>query len=137
MLGLAMQLIEDALNQPAVLEIPTVDGPDDADPPPPELIERAYRESPPTMRRFLSYLTDNANRRVPNDEVAQSIGLTRPQLAGMLGAFGRRWANRYFNADWMVDEANGQWKWQYRMPEEAADIIRGAQSGEEQDAPIT
>ena len=27
-------------------------------------------------------------------EFAGSIGLTRPQMAGMLGAFGRRWANR-------------------------------------------
>lgn len=137
-LEFAMKLIEDALGQPAVLDTPSGDV-QAGEPAGPELVERAYRESPPAMKRFLDYLTDHSGRHVPNDEVAQETAITRPQLAGVLGAFGRRWANRYqkrnskwfFDAEWMADSGNGDWKWHYRMPEEAAQIIRRARSGDE------
>jgi hypothetical protein len=87
------------------------------------------------MKRFLDYLTDRVGRQIPNDEIAEAIGVTRPQLAGVLGAFGRRWANRYqqrnakwfFDADWMADPETGDSKWHYRMPEESAEVIRSAQ----------
>jgi hypothetical protein len=125
----AMQLIAEAMSQPTELqEPPTQPG----EPATPDLIRRAYEESPPAMKRFLDYLTEHAGRYVPNDEVADAVGVSRQQLAGVLGAFGRRWANRYqqrhakwfFDAEWMADATNGDWKWHYRMPTDAVGLIR-------------
>lgn len=136
----AMQLIADALAQPVDLQVPPVPA---GHPASPELIERAYRESPPAMKRFLDYLTAHAGRQIPNHEVADGIGVSRPQLAGVLGAFGRRWANRYqqrnsrwfFDAEWIAGTADGDWKWHYRMPAEAAEIIKRAATGGESNSP--
>ena len=110
-LDFAMKLVMDAIAQPIVFDVPAELPAVNPTPASPALIKRAYDESPPAMKRFLEYLTDQADRPIPNDEVAEGIGLSRPQLTGMLGAFGRRWANRYqmrnakwfFDAEWAVD----------------------------------
>jgi hypothetical protein len=132
----AMQLMMDALAQPVDLGASSGEAYIPTDPTSPELIARAYRESPPAMKRFLDFLADRADVRIPNDHVAEGIGVSRPQLAGVLGAFGRRWANRYqkrnskwfFDAEWTTDDSSGDWKWHYRMPAEAAQVIRSARS---------
>jgi len=100
------------------------------------LVRRAFSESADAMRRFLSYLADNPSRLIPNHEIAESLGVSRPQLAGMLGAFGRRWANRYaqadgkwfFDAQWRIELGTEEWKWHYGVTDEVAGIIRSVES---------
>lgn len=60
-------------------------------------IRRAYRESGDNMRKILRFLAHHAGREVDADEVAAAIGARFGwnSVAGMLGAFGRRSANRY------------------------------------------
>lgn len=121
-------------------------GPKDAEPEPPAaaqseaevdamdhfLVARAYRESPDSMKAFLDYLVDRPGQKVSSRTVGDAIRKTWNQVAGMLGAFGRRWRNRYkqtggwfFDAKWNFEENHMD----YRMPEEAAAIIREARSG--------
>lgn len=66
------------------------------------IVQKCYRESPPAMRYLLEHLARNAGKEVTSEELADAIGeakdekgYTREQLAGVLGAFGRRWKNRY------------------------------------------
>lgn len=133
-LDFAVQLVHQALQQPAVFDTLGEEMTPASEPAPLSLVERAYRESPPAMVKFLDYLARRPERFVSNDELAAAVGIRRPQLAGVLGAFGRRWANRYqqrsakwfFDAQWMEDRESGTWKWHYRMPSGAAEIIRSA-----------
>jgi hypothetical protein len=134
----AMKLFDEALAQPLVFEHGPEEPLDATLPADPDVVEKAYSESPPAMKRFLLYLSEHADRHVPNDEIASAIGVTRPQLAGVLGAFGRRWANRYqqrnrnwfFDARWIQEANSGDWKWHYRMPKDAAQVILSAHSTE-------
>ena len=93
-----------------------------------ELFTRMFLESPTAMRKFLMLLAKNAGRAVPTAEICDELDLTPAQLAGVLGAFGRRRKNRYkdaqrpFAAQW----DGGQHTWTYRMDEGTADIIKTA-----------
>lgn len=96
------------------------------------LIARAYRESPPSMVKFLDYLADHAGETIPSPAMAEHMGLTWNQLAGVLGAFGRRWKNRYqqkgswfFGAYWNYEQHHMD----YSMPATVADIIKETRSG--------
>lgn len=96
------------------------------------LIARAYRESPPRMVAFLDYLADRPDEKISSNELAKHMGVTWNGLAGVLGAFGRRWKNRYqqkghwfFGAHWNYEEGHQD----YTMPAAAADIIKEARSG--------
>jgi hypothetical protein len=60
---------------------------------------RAYRESPEAMQKAFDYLTGHAGQEVSTEELAAAIGVTRSQLAGVVGAFGRRKKNRYGEDD--------------------------------------
>jgi hypothetical protein len=62
---------------------------------PPEMLERAYRESSAAMKRFFDHLADNPGRAVPIGELGDAVGYSPHQLAGTLGAAGRRITNRY------------------------------------------
>jgi hypothetical protein len=85
------------------------------------------------MRKVLSFLAQNAGREVNADEIATAIGARFGwnSIAGMLGAFGRRSANRYRKPKPM---------WEYRydnqgralllMPENVARVIQKAEIGE-------
>jgi hypothetical protein len=93
------------------------------------LIVRAYRESPDAMRRFIEYLAEHPGIEVSSRQVAKDLGMTWNQLAGTLGAFGRRWKNRYraerkgfFEDRWNFEESHQQ----YRMPTDVAAVIKGA-----------
>lgn len=96
-------------------------------------VRRAYRESGDGMRKVLSFLAQNAGHEVNADEIATAVGARFGwnSIAGMLGAFGRRSANRYHKPKPM---------WEYRydshgralllMPENVARAIQKAQEGD-------
>ena len=60
-----------------------------------ELLERMYLESPKPMQQFLVTLAKRAGSVHTAEEMAEAIGRSRSQLAGVLGAYGRRVKNRY------------------------------------------
>ena len=97
----------------------------------PVLIERAYRESPDAMRKVFDHLAANAGQDVVTQELGDAVGYTAHQMAGTLGAFGRRWKNRYhggkaakwpFSARWDYGTGNAV----YNMDPEVALVIKHA-----------
>jgi len=60
-----------------------------------ELLQRAYDESSEAMRAVLETLASRPGETIPVTELTEGAGLERGQLPGVLGAFGRRWKNRY------------------------------------------
>jgi hypothetical protein len=64
-----------------------------------ENLLRSYRESPEAMMKAFDYLAGHAGQEVTTKELAAAIGVTRSQLAGVVGAFGRRKKNRYGEDD--------------------------------------
>jgi len=96
-----------------------------------ELIAKAYRQSPEAMTLFLDYLADHPGQVIKSSEIAEAIGRTGPQQAGVLGAFGRRMKNRYgqekwfFSAYWDHDVGSMV----YSMSPEAADVIKRTRKG--------
>lgn len=65
-----------------------------------ELLERAYQESPSPMAAFLEHLARNPGQWFTAEEMADAIERSRAQMAGVLGAFGRRVKNRYSMETW-------------------------------------
>ena len=97
---------------------------------PPEMLERAYRESSPAMKRFLDHLADNPGRAVPIGELGEAMGRQPYQVAGTLGAAGRRITNRYklsFPFSWEKRSEDGVYT--YTMNEEDAAVIRSLRAG--------
>jgi hypothetical protein len=92
---------------------------------------RAYRESPEAMKKAFDYLADHAGQEVTTDELAAAIGVTRSQLAGVIGAFGRRKKNRYgqenlpFRAVWSAGAGMSV----YEMSPAVATVIGQARGG--------
>jgi len=98
-----------------------------------------YRESPKPMKTFLAHLAKHAGQEFTAAEMAKAIERTRNQLAGVLGAFGRRCKNRYrwtkwpFFAYWDSDRK----ALVYRMtPEVAAFIHRHRGRSERERSPF-
>src|SRR5205809_561223 len=62
-----------------------------------ELIERQYRESPESMKKFQRWLADHAGEEFTTTEMAEAVQAKRGwnSIAGMLGAYGNRVKNRY------------------------------------------
>lgn len=89
-------------------------------------ITRAYRESPEKMKRFLDYLVSVAGKPATAGETALAVGYTRPQQAGMLGAFGHRVKGRYGRSTWFFDASwsDRQGAWTYTMGQAAAKVLR-------------
>lgn len=93
------------------------------------LVIRIYRESPDTMKSMFKVLAARAGHSVPMEEVAAGVGRTAKQMSGALGAFGRRFKNRYskeavhwpFEA-WWDFEKNAM---VYRMSVKVARLIDG------------
>lgn len=93
---------------------------------PPATLERAYRESSPKMKRFLEHLAQNPGRAVPIGELGEVMGYTPHQVAGTLGAAGRRITNRYklrWPFAWEKRPEDGVFY--YTMNDEDAAVIRG------------
>lgn len=93
-------------------------------------VERAYRESPPAMRLVFEYLASKPGVKIPMTELASNIARHPHQVAGVLGAFGRRWKGRYHggkNTPWPFE---ARWSFEqnlmiYSMPADVAKIIQG------------
>ncbi len=70
----------------------------------PNELARAYRESPPPIRKVLSRLADDAGQHVTGRELVKEVYGDDPKgyrkLPGALGAFGRRVKNRYGKSTW-------------------------------------
>lgn len=94
------------------------------------LLARAFRESPDSMKKVFRHLAKNPDRAVPMVELAQAVGYKPAEMAGALGAFGRRWKNRYHggeDAKWPFDS---WWDHEnntmvYKMSAAAAEVING------------
>src|SRR3954454_9367894 len=89
----------------------------------PDVVGRAYRESPPAMKQFFELLAKQPDDWVAIDELRAAMGLKTHALPGVLGAFQRRWKGHYkqggrwpFDAEW--SDATESWTWRYRMPKE-------------------
>jgi hypothetical protein len=93
-------------------------------------VRRAYRESGDNMRRLLDFMANSPGREISSYELADSIEARYGwnTVAGMLGAFGRRSANRYG-----LDQP--MWALRYdadgrvllTMPSDTAEALREAQ----------
>lgn len=91
-----------------------------------ELLRRAYGESPDSLANLLVYLSDRPDVIVTAQELAEGIGRTRQQLAGVLGAFGRRVKNRYQMDSWPFEAWEDARKGMlvYRMDAHTAALIQ-------------
>jgi hypothetical protein len=79
-------------------------------------VHRAYKESADQMRVLLGFLARNPGREVSSYELADAIEAKYGwnTVAGMLGAFGRRCANRYGRTEPM---------WEYRYDPDGRILI--------------
>lgn len=94
------------------------------------LVVRAYRESPPAMKKIFDFLASKPGKVSHMTEVAKAIGYTPNQTGGALGAFGRRWKNRYHGGQdtkWPFEAVwdHGVNMMRYSMDSETAKIIKG------------
>lgn len=90
-------------------------------------VRRAYKESADKMRAILRFLASRPDQEVSTEEIAEAIDAKFGwnTVAGMLGAFGRRCANRY-------GKPKPMWEYRYddrgrtliTMPGKAAETIR-------------
>lgn len=92
-----------------------------------DAIVAAYRGgSSNSWRPFLDYLADRPGEWVSSDVMGKRLGFSRDQLAGMLGAAGRRISNgqgggrtvRVYDMEYFNGRAN------YRMKPEVATIVK-------------
>ena len=95
-------------------------------------VKRAFEESPPSMKSFLKTLARRPEDGLTTDDffeaVSEAVGREygRQQIAGALGAFGRRVKNRYGADDWPF---SAEWDYEigqfvYTMSADTAEIIR-------------
>ena len=94
-----------------------------------DMVRRAYRESADKMRNLLGFLAENPDREVSSYEIAEAIGAKFGwnTVAGMLGAFGRRCANRYGRSMPMWEfRHDNQDRILMTMPAKVAEAIQSA-----------
>jgi hypothetical protein len=94
----------------SVSDAPQSVGPDDNEEWSPRQLRLLYDQSPPAMVLVLDYLAENPDREVTSGELVEVLKDRKPDpdansntLAGTLGAFGRRVANRYGMESWPFD----------------------------------
>ncbi len=92
-------------------------------------VRRAYRESGNPMRRLLDFLSRHPDQEVSSYDLADAIEARYGwnTVAGMLGAFGRRSANRYGRSDpmWEV-RYDEEGRVLLTLPGDAAEAVREA-----------
>lgn len=95
----------------------------------PELIRRQFEESQDTIKRLQKILANKPGERFLTSDLASQLKAHKGSktIAGALGAYGRRVANRYDMTSWPFDatweHAEGQMS--YCMRTDVADIING------------
>ncbi len=91
-----------------------------------DLLRLAYDESPDGPADVIEYLSDRPDVIVTSQELSAGIGRTGQQLAGVLGAFGRRVKNRYHMESWPFEAWKDakQGTMVYRMDARTAELIR-------------
>ena len=88
-------------------------------------VRLAYSESPDTIKQVLRLLAESPGQPIHSDVLYTSIGRTRNQFSGIMGAFGKRVKNRYgkstkpFKEGW--DDKAGTMS--YEMSEDVAAVI--------------
>ena len=65
-----------------------------------QLIARAYSESPDAMKTVFDLLMDNPGKDFAVGDFGAVLKLTKPQMRGVLGAFGHRMHSRYGQKTW-------------------------------------
>ena len=94
----------------------------------PKLIERQFRESPDSMKKFQRWLADHPGQEFTTTQMAEALEANRGwnSIAGMLGAYGNRVKNRYkrttfpFQTRWEGDGGEAL----HSMTPEVAEIIK-------------
>ena len=82
------------------------------------------------MKKFFDYLADNPEKDLWMEHAAAAVGYTPHQMAGALGAFGRRWKNRYHGGTDAKWPFLSWWNFDintmvYKMPTATAEVIKG------------
>ena len=90
-------------------------------------IERAFRQSPPSIRKIQKALADWPGQPLTTADFATAMGPGNnpANVAGALGAYGRGVRSRYGKHTWPFStvrnhEANA---WEYTMPPDTAQVI--------------
>lgn len=95
----------------------------------PNLIRRQFEESPDTIKRLQKILANKPGERFLTSDLASQLKAEKGSktVAGALGAYGRRVANRYKMTTWPFDTAwnHAEGQQSYCMKEDVADIIKG------------
>lgn len=116
----------------ASLSLPQTGAKGDLNPDPdvwrdPLFLRRVWDESQTQMKNFLAYLANRPSQAIDLVELAGALrDGDRRQVAGTLGAFGFRTANRYRVATWPFVGAQNETSglWEYTMPADIAEAIR-------------
>lgn len=87
---------------------PQQNGPSENEEWSPKQLRLLYEQSPPAMVLILDYLAENPDREVTSGDLVEVLKERKADansntLAGTLGAFGRRVANRYGMENWPFD----------------------------------
>jgi hypothetical protein len=96
----------------------------------PEVIERALtrRSLSDNQRQVLKALLKVGDKGLVSEEIADELGITRQQLAGVFGALGRRvastngWPTNGFLFDWEWDHERNQWR--YFLPNAVREVLQ-------------
>lgn len=96
---------------------------------PPDLVRRQFDESPDIIKRFQKVLANHPGEKFLTSDLASQLNAEKGSktIAGALGAYGRRTANRYkmetwpFECEW--NHTEGQQS--YWMSANVAAIIKG------------
>lgn len=89
-----------------------------------DTLQQLWPQLDAPIKTFLKTLAKQMGQWVPTGDLLKPLGKSRSQIAGMLGAFGRRCRNHYngkipFDKTW--DKASRQYT--YRVPPSVAQIL--------------
>lgn len=95
---------------------------------PPDLIRRQFDESPDIIKRFQKVLANHPGEKFLTADIASQLKAAKGSktIAGALGAYGRRTANRYKMKTWPFENAwnHAEGQQSYWMQAEVAAIIK-------------
>jgi hypothetical protein len=90
----------------------------------PAVVEVAYAESSPDMKRFLDLLAAHPDEWLTIEAIRDALRMDVHQLPGVLSTFPRRWRGRYGQTGPLPFDMEGSGsRRRYRMGKEAAGLI--------------